>query len=224
MVTIVTSANRHLHEVDLRDMHRLRYHVAVNELGWTLPDGGDGVDIDRYDRDDTIYFLHRASNGELIATARLNPTTRPHLMTDIFPDLCSFDGVPMAEDIYEYSRFLVKRRGVSRRENLRGQACISLAIVEYCLAADIRQVSWVSYKRSYPLALRMWVTRPLGLPQYFEEDDADYIAAISDMNSASLQKTRDLARIYEPVGHITVELDFAPDLAKRSETPNKRVS
>ena len=214
MVHVITPANRYLYKWELEEMYRLRYDVAVNELGWSIPNVGDKHDKDNYDYDNTIYFLERDNTGHLIATARLNPTTQPHLMTDVFPDLCEFDGVPIAPDIYEYSRFLVKRNGVDRKVNLRAQAHISLAIVEYCLAAEIKQVSWVSYKRSYPLALRMWTTRPLGLPQYFESDDAHYIAALSDMTEESLQRTRDLARIQVPVCRITLPLDAAPNLIK----------
>ncbi len=212
MVHIVTPANRLFYRSELEEMYRLRFHVAVNELGWTLPDMLTQYDKDAYDRDDTIYFLHYAPDGSLIATARLNPTTRPHLMTDVFSNLCEFNGVPQSDEIFEYSRFLVRKGGVPRAVNLRAQAHISLAIVEYCLAASIKQVSWVSYKRSYPLALRMWKTRPLGLPQYFEADDAHYIAAISDMTEESLKRTRDLARIQGPVGHMTVPLQSAPEL------------
>ena len=196
----------------------MRYHVAVNELGWTLPESPNGYDKDAFDRDDTVYLLDINENGQVVGTARLNPTTKPHLMTEIFSNLCEFSGVPVGDDIFEYSRFLVKKQGISRRDNLQTQARISLAIVEYCLAAGINKVSWVSYKRSYPLALRMWKTRPLGLPQYFRSDDADYIAAISDMTEQSLQRTRDLAHIRRPVCQITVPLDAAPQLTRLAAT------
>ena len=219
MVDIVTSANRYLYHNALEEMYALRYHVAVNELGWTIPNTADQRDKDEFDFDDTIYFLKFDDERRLIATARLNPTTRSHLMTEVFPHLCHFSGVPKADNIFEYSRFLVRKDGVSRRANIEAQAHISLAIVEYCLAANIRQVSWVSYKRSYPLALRMWKTRPLGLPQYFEADDTEYIAALSDMNLESLRRTRDLARIQYPVCNITVPIEIAPQLTRLTLPP-----
>ncbi len=219
MVHIVTSANRYLYREEIEEMYSLRYHVAVNEMGWTIPNMDQKRDKDAYDREDTVYFLKFDASGLVIATARLNPTLRPHLMTDVFPHLCEFTGVPRAHDIYEYSRFLVKKTGVKRRENLEAQAQINLAIVEYCLAAKIKQVSWVSYKRSYPLALRMWKTQPLGLPQYFNQDDAHYIAALSDMTTESLQRTRDLAGMHKPVSRMTVPLEIAPQLAQLTTSP-----
>lgn len=199
----------------------MRHHVAVNELGWTIPNMETARDKDEFDHDETIYFVELDAERHVIATARLNPTTRPHLMTEIFQKLCEFNGVPVGEDIYEYSRFLVKKSGIKRRTYANAQAHISLSIVEYCLAANIKQVTWVTYKRSYPLALRMWKTRPLGLPRYFASDDADYIAAISDMSEESLKRTRDLAHIQRPVCEITLPLEAAPQLTQlpaRSET------
>lgn len=213
MVHIITSANRHLYGPEIEDMLRLRYRVAVEELNWSLPFDPKGIDRDDFDQADTIYFLDYSPSGELIATARLNPTTSPHLMSEVFEDLCNFTGVPVGEDIYEYSRFLVQKRGVPRRVNLAAQARISIAVVEYCLAAGIKHLSWVSYKRSYPLALRMWVSRPLGIPKFFEEDNAEYIAAISDMTEESLSKTRNLAKIHSPVSQMTVPLDVVPETA-----------
>ncbi|MGJ8562723.1 MAG: acyl-homoserine-lactone synthase [Alphaproteobacteria bacterium] len=214
MVHVITSANRDLYGEALEAMFVMRFHVAVNELGWTIPNMASGRDKDAYDREDTVYFIEYDDDGEVIATARLNPTTKPHLMTDVFSTLCEFDGVPQSDDVFEYSRFLVRKQGVSRRRNLEAQAHISLAIVEYCLAAGISHVSWVSYKKSYPLALRMWKTRPLGLPQYFKDDDAHYIAAISEMSPESLQRTRDLSRIQKPVCQITLPLQRAPHLTR----------
>jgi acyl-homoserine lactone synthase len=197
-------------------MFEMRYHVAVNELGWAIPNMVSKRDQDEYDRDDTIYFLEFDDKRRVIATARLNPTTKPHLMTDIFPHLCEFGGVPVADDIFEYSRFLVRKQGVPRRINVNAQAHISLAVVEYCIAANIKKVSWVTYKKSYPLALRMWKTRPLGLPQYFDIDDEDYVAAISDMNQESLERTRRLARINRPICQITLPIQAAPQLTELS--------
>ena len=62
----------------------------------------------------------------------------------------------------------------------------------------------------------MWATQPLGLPQHFDTDDADYIAGISDMNQESLQRTRKLARIDHPVCNMTIPIEFAPDLTRLS--------
>lgn len=100
MVHVVTSANRYLYREEIEEMYALRYQVAVNELGWTIPNMTEKRDKDAYDREDTVYFLKFDSSGTLIATARLNPTLRPHLITDVFSRLCEFGGVPKAPDIF----------------------------------------------------------------------------------------------------------------------------
>ncbi len=218
MVHVIDRSNRHLYTQTLDEMFRLRYHIAVNELGWSIPNCKNEYDKDAFDHDETIYFIDFDPQGRLIATARLNPTTRPHLMSEVFSEYCEFSGVPQSDDIYEYSRFLVMKTGVGRRENLTAQARICLAVVEYCLVSNIRQVSWISYKRSYPLALRMWHTRPLGLPRLFIADQKEYIAAISDMTEDSLNRTRNLAGIYTNV------IDSAPAPLKHSLQTNQTLT
>lgn len=219
MVHVITPANRYLYNDMMDKMFVMRWFVAIKELGWTLPDASNEFDKDAYDHDETIYFIDLDQDKNVIGTARLNPTLRPHLLSDIFPQLCNLNGVPKGKTVYEYSRFLVKKTGVPRREYARSQAHISLSVAEYCLAAGITQLSWVTYKRSYPLALRMWKTEPLGLPQYFESDEADYIAGISHMGAESLERTRRLAQISQPVCHITVPLELVPELAQLSASP-----
>ncbi len=51
-----------------------RYKVFVKKLGWNLRTA-DGMELDEFDRPDTLYVVAR-SNDEVISTARLLPTTR----------------------------------------------------------------------------------------------------------------------------------------------------
>ena len=55
--------------------------------------------------------------------------------------------------------------------------------------------------------------------EYFEADDTEYIAALSDMNLESLRRTRDLARIQYPVCNITVPIEIAPQLTRLTLPP-----
>ena len=210
MVDVVTSLNRMYYEKALENMFTMRHHVAINELGWTIPGQGTGKDKDQFDTDDTIYFLEFDETGRVIGTARLNPTTRPHLLTDIFPELCDLQSPPVGDDIFEYSRFMVLRKGVPKDVHLRTRVRITLAIIEYCVSAGINKISWVTYKQKYPIAVDMWNTRPLGLPRHFEDDNADYIAAVSDMTPEGLARTRDIARIQTPVCSMTLPLQQVP--------------
>ena len=60
---------------------------------------------DAYDRDDTRYLIARERGTRpLRASARLLPTTAPHLMGDLFAHTCP-GGPPAGDTVWEASRF-----------------------------------------------------------------------------------------------------------------------
>ena len=205
MVEIVTQQNKSLYEAELQDMFAMRYRVA-KELGWSLPGAKDGLDIDEFDREDTIHFLEFNNQRQVKACARLNPTTKPNLLSEIFPDFCEIGGIPKDPLVYEYSRYMVEKAGQSKLDFIMTRARITLAINEYCLENAIKQVTVLTYMKNYPIAAHIWKTRPLGEPRLYEPDNAKYIAAISDMTEEGLAKARAFARIKEPVASFIVPL------------------
>ena len=81
------------------------------------PAGVGELEIDAYDAVQTIYLLARPTpNGSIAASARLLPTTQPHLMSDLFPHLCQ-EELPAGATVWEASRFCTAP-GTSRRERL----------------------------------------------------------------------------------------------------------
>jgi acyl-homoserine lactone synthase len=185
-------------------MFQFRHEVAVGEMGWTLPDAKDGYDIDAYDTEDTIYFLDHDSTGRLIASSRLNPTTRPHLLSDVFPEFVTGNKVPSGPDIYEHSRYLVTKEGTSKEEFVRARARVLLAVHEFALANGIRQLTVLTYQKHYKLAAYLSRTRPLGEPIYYPSDDEYYIAITTDVTQEGLDKSYMFANLTGPIGQFTV--------------------
>jgi acyl homoserine lactone synthase len=88
----------------------------VDELGWDIPNK-DGMEFDQFDRDDTVHVVAHDSAGEVSAYSRLLPTLKPHLLSEVFPQLMDGHCLPRSEDTWELSRFTAQdsRRGpVSR--------------------------------------------------------------------------------------------------------------
>lgn len=81
-----------------------RHKIFIERLGWPLP-VTNGMERDQFDRSDTIYVVARSSNGDICGCARLLPTTRPYLLSEVFPNLLAGMPVPRAHDIWELSRF-----------------------------------------------------------------------------------------------------------------------
>jgi len=81
-----------------------RHKVFVENLGWDLH-SPDGYEQDQFDRPDTIYVAARNDDEEICGCARLLPTTRPYLLSEVFPQLLNGMSPPNAADIWELSRF-----------------------------------------------------------------------------------------------------------------------
>lgn len=200
MTQIVWRDNRHQFEDLLDEMHRRRYRMLVEVLGWNIPGIKPGYDKDAFDTDDTVYLLKRhPETGELVASVRYNPTTKPHLISEVFPHQCEFEGVPAADDIWECSRLVYDTDRMSGETFQYVRKSFACAMTEFCVAAGIRAISWLSKKELYAAVLKMWPTRPLGLPVYYADDDAEYIAAFSEMNEAAIAGRRKWFGSDEPV-------------------------
>lgn len=191
LVEIITIANRSLYKHTLDEMHRIRYRVAVEEWGWEIPGVKKGYDKDAFDTDDTIYFLAYGDGGDrLVGCARLNPTTKPHLLSEVFPHCCDLSGIPRAEDIYEFSRYIIDHEILSKEAQFRVRGRLSATINRFCIEAGITAVTWFAFQQTYARALPVWETHPLGLPVQFDGDDETYIAAISKMTETGLANLR----------------------------------
>lgn len=83
---------------------RYRHKVFIETLGWELKTC-DGVEIDQFDREDTVYVVSQDDSGTINGCARLLPTNRPYLLGEVFPQLLNGQEPPCSEDIWELSRF-----------------------------------------------------------------------------------------------------------------------
>lgn len=92
---------------------RYRHQVFVQTLGWTLPSQA-GLELDQFDRADTIYLAAREESGRLVGTARLLSTDRPYLLGEVFPELMGGLPLPRRADVWELSRFAAMDFDASR--------------------------------------------------------------------------------------------------------------
>lgn len=89
----------------LSQLFAYRYGVFVDRLGWDLPAARPGMEVDEFDRSDTIHIVGRRFDGAIAGCARLLPTTGAYLLGSVFPELMTDTGIPSSDDIWEISRF-----------------------------------------------------------------------------------------------------------------------
>jgi acyl-homoserine lactone synthase len=177
MMFIVNSENRSLFAADLLQMHRQRKAVFVDGAGWNVP-VVDNMEIDRYDLADTTYLLAKESpaSEDVLASVRLLPTTRPHLMSDLFVEACR--GIPpRGPAIWEASRFCISHHVTNRRARLHLLWQTVSGVIETALLFGLEQVIFVANAALLPLMLNCgWRAAKLGptLP-----DGNDQITAVA---------------------------------------------
>lgn len=179
MIHAVSAHNQSEYRPYLRQLWQQRYDVFVEKMGWSL-DCAEGTERDQFDRPDTVYLLSIDDDGQLRGAMRLLPTTKPHLMSDLFPHLCA-KGVPSGETVWEISRFysLTGRHMMLERDRTVSELICGL--YEYALETGIKQVTCVASMVLFPTILKAgWDVTPLGLPAV--TDDEVVLAFLIDLN------------------------------------------
>jgi acyl-homoserine lactone synthase len=124
VIHIVTAANADRYSAEMLQAFELRHRVFVEEKGWQALKRPDGRETDQFDDEHAVHMLYIEA-GAVIGYQRLLPTTRPYLLTEVYPQLC--DGrPPSGRDVWEWTRYCV---APSRRERGRMLSPIAHALL-----------------------------------------------------------------------------------------------
>jgi N-acyl-L-homoserine lactone synthetase len=104
MIQLVTHDSYGEFVDDLAEMHRLRYRVFTERLGWDVQVSG-GMEIDEFDALHPAYLLQWGSDDRLQGCVRLLPSAGPNMLRDTFPALLGERSAPASPEIWESSRF-----------------------------------------------------------------------------------------------------------------------
>ncbi|AMN47862.1 hypothetical protein ACG33_12280 [Steroidobacter denitrificans] len=207
MIFIVNAENRRFLDSALMQMYRHRKAVFVDELGWNIPHAG-GLEMDRYDREDTIYLVARHRGERRIqASARLLPTLGPHLMSDVFPHTLH-GGIPRGERIWEASRFCPAPDLGGRRRRLALLWEVFCGLMETSLLFGIERIVFQAGTALLPLALRCgWDAAVLGPTLPCGNDRVTAVGV--DITLQGLRSMRERFGIPSPVTRFVTPADVA---------------
>lgn len=174
MIDLSTRAHNAPGDAALRAMFAARKQVFIDQLKWDLPVLADQYELDQFDTPDARYLIlldphdlrHRAS-------ARLLPTTVPHLLGDLYSRLCT-TAPPAGPTVWEISRFcLDPEQTPAERRDARNQLVTALA--DYALQhgitdyVGVAEQGWFDKIRNFG-----WDCRALG--ETHKEGNCDLIA------------------------------------------------
>jgi acyl-homoserine lactone synthase len=181
MIHVISAANHHLYEDVLEEHFRIRHDIFVEERQWETLRKPDKREVDRFDNEDTIYLL-ALEGRRVIGGHRLYPTTKPSMMSEIFPHLAEVRGCPSDPLVWEWSRYFIVRNRRDGNLNLRLMA----AVQEFCLAEGIAKISAIMETWWLPRFQEAgFVVTPLGLPALVE--NAWTMAALIDVSRDTLR-------------------------------------
>jgi acyl-homoserine lactone synthase len=145
-------------------MFAARKRVFVDLLKWDVPVLEGQYEVDQFDDEHAEYLVVADSCGRHLASARLLPTTRPHILDSLFPQLCA-GAPPRGPAIREITRVCLDPAAGARGRREARNVLVS-ALVEHALAngidtyTGVAELAWLQQILAFG-----WRCRPLGIPQ-----------------------------------------------------------
>jgi acyl-homoserine lactone synthase len=198
MIYIVDRHNRAAFASQLEDMHRLRHVIYVDRRGWKALARPDGREIDQFDTEDTIYLLGLNAKGAVISSVRLNPTTKPHLISKFFARTVTFEPIPISDSIYEITRYFIVPERVPRPLRKVAEGELKTALLEYGLNLGLIEMSVVCDTFFLgPIEEMRWKIRLLGPPTPYDEGIC--ISLRLEVSEEAIANTRKTCGVTGPV-------------------------
>jgi len=201
MLLIVTLQNAARHRKELDQAFRLRHKVFVEEKGWTDLHSEDGRETDRFDDEHAVHMLY-IIDGRVVGYQRMLPTTRPHILSDVLPELCESER-PAGPDIWEWTRYCVEPAHRERGRMLSPVANALLSgMVKWGLATGVSTVL-IEMNPLWLLRLVQLHFRvvPLGIPRTVGSEETLAVAASFDRRTlARLRDTRNSGKPVSTLG------------------------
>lgn len=196
-------------------MFEARKSVFVDLLKWNVPVLDGRYELDQFDDDRARYVVLADDAGMHHGSARLLPTTREHILGDLYAHLCEGE-VPRGADIFEITRFCLDRR---LRTTARRQVRDALvrALVDQALASGIRTYTAIAGTAWFRQIEQFgWECRPLGAPCRVAGEELRAMRIEIDATTPALLAARGIGT--GAAGEIHAEAGIRP-AARESVTP-----
>ncbi|MBR1297389.1 acyl-homoserine-lactone synthase [Bradyrhizobium sp. AUGA SZCCT0042] len=192
------------------EMHRLRYRVFKERLGWDVQFSGD-MEIDDFDAHNPAYLIQRASDNRIQGCVRLLPSTGPTMLRDTFPLLLDGSPAPANPTIWESSRFALDlHHGTPKVTHGLATATYELfaGMIEFGLSRQLTEIVTVTDARMERILRRAkWPLRRIGVPRALGNTLA--VAGYLEISIESLARVRTAGCLQGPVLWAPVALAVA---------------
>jgi acyl-homoserine lactone synthase len=196
-VHVITAANRRQYLDEIEEMHRHRYRLFVDLMGWRALESPDRLDIDEFDNSNATYLIAINATGVVCGSARMMPTWRPHMLKNLFPEYVQGE-VPVGPGIWEWTRHAPGDPAFSKEDNRAARAALHVGILEFAVSRGIDVLTGIVETRVLPKMLDMgWTCEPLGMPVEYGEGVA--VAFRAHVDPANIERIRSRIERSDPV-------------------------
>lgn len=148
------------------DIWRFRHRHFVERFGWHQLRRDDGREIDQFDDAQAIHLV--LDDCGVIGYSRLLPTTAPHLLSHVYPELLPGLDYPKGPTIYEWTRCVAEPDAVTM--GLPGSHLLMTGVMEFCLVAGIDALIVETHPKLVNLLVSTgWDVTPLAAPSSLGE-------------------------------------------------------
>jgi acyl-homoserine lactone synthase len=198
MIDVVTSQNAVLYKDALESMFRLRHRIFVDKMGWEALRKPDGIEKDQFDTPDAVYLILQDDDGEVIGSHRLLPTIKPHLFSELFPEMCNVHGVKRGPNVFELNRTCVDEDRLDPKKQEWARQQIIAGLVEFSYRAGIDHVTILTPLEVMFRYMLMGIeVKPLGLHKKI--DGVSQAAVSVKMDKLADQAVKAAFRIRENI-------------------------
>lgn len=192
MIQLITADRYGAFIDDLAEMHRLRYRIFKERLGWDVEVSGD-MEVDEFDACRPAYLLQKDDDGRIQGCVRLLPTTGPTMLGETFPVLLDGGPAPACPTIWESSRFgvdLAARAEKTGRSIARATFELFAGMAEFGLMRQLTDIVTVTDARMERILCRAnWPLRRLGSPRAIGKTSA--VAGYLEVSRQRLTRVRE---------------------------------
>ncbi|AEI04464.1 autoinducer synthase protein SolI (plasmid) [Afipia carboxidovorans OM5] len=163
MISVIRGRDVSNHSALMDAVFCLRHEIFVDRMGWTALRCSNGRERDQFDCDAAIHVVGLDCD-KVCAYSRLLPTTGPHLLHDVYPELLDGAIAPRRPDVWEWTRLFTYPLSETSTLSLGGRR-LFVAIAEFCEQRGISSLIAQAAPQWITKLLQLgWEARPLALP------------------------------------------------------------
>lgn len=117
---------------------RFRHQCFVETLGWEALRRADSRERDAFDTRSTVHLVLMEKN-EVVGYSRLLPTTKPHLLSHLYPELIGDESYPRGRQVFEWGRCATARH-VTHVHGIATADLLMTAVLEFLVYSRITTV------------------------------------------------------------------------------------